>query len=244
MSIGNPSAILEILWDAFANLPGLRLPPIRAVLYRQIYFVGIEAINRMVFMGVLVGGMLIVNITDLVGFDGSTLTGKLIVWLVVRELGPLLTAIIVITRSATAISAELGAMSVNGEIENLEIMGVDCGCYLIMPRVLGLVLASVALTFYFEFSALFGGYILASLLLEVPFEEFLSRMIAALTLIELLVSLVKGFCFGLVIAVMACYHGLRVGSSITGIPQAITKATSQGLFLVLLIDILMAALMP
>jgi phospholipid/cholesterol/gamma-HCH transport system permease protein len=238
------SAFFGILYGGFANIPALRVKPIRAVLYRQIYFIGIEAMNKTVIMGVLIGGMLIIHIVDLVGASGSALTGKIIVWLVVRELGPLFTAMIVIARSVTAISAELGAMSVTGEIESLKIMGVDPDCYLVMPRILAVVSVSVALTFYFEFSALVGGNLLATLMLDVPFEEFLSGVLASLTLGELLVSLIKSFCFGLAIATMACLHGMKVGASLTKIPQAITKATSQGLFLVLLIDSLMAFLIP
>jgi phospholipid/cholesterol/gamma-HCH transport system permease protein len=135
-------------------------------------------------------------------------------------------------------------MSVSGEIESLEIMGVDPGRYLIMPRIVSVVLASLALTLYFEFSALFGGYILAAFILDVPLEEFLAGMVASLTIMDLLASLIKSFCFSQAIAAIACHQGLQVGNSLTRIPQAITKTTSQGLFSILLIDAALAFAMP
>lgn len=236
--------VLGVLWSAFGDLSSLGIKPVRAVLYRQMYFVGIEAIGRMVVMGVLIGAMLVANVANLVGLGSMALTGKIVVWLVVREFGPLFTAFIVITRSVTAIAAELGMMNVTGEIESLEIMGVAPGPYLLMPRIAGLVLAQAALSLYFEFAALFGGYILTALLLDLPFEEFIGGMIASLTPTDLLVSLLKSLCFGLGIAALACQHGLQVGSSLTRIPQAITKAANQGLFLVLLTDALMAFALP
>lgn len=233
----NPAGgIFGILRAAVANLPALTVRPVRQVLYRQIYFIGIESLGRTVAMGVLIGGTLIIHIVNLIGMSGSATTGKVIVWLTVRELGPLFTAMIAIARSSTAIAAELGAMSMTGEIESLKAMGIDPDRYLIMPRVLGVVSASAALAFYFEFSALFGGNLLATLILDVPFEEFLSGVLAALTFPDFMVSLVKSVCFSVAIGATACLHGLRVGNSLTRIPQAIVRATSQGLFLVLLLD--------
>jgi phospholipid/cholesterol/gamma-HCH transport system permease protein len=238
------SNIIGILWATFASLPSLGLKPIRTLFYRHIYFVGIEAVNRMIILGLIIGGMLIINVVNLVGLSSSVLIGKITVWLIAREVGPLFTAVIIITRDATAIAAELGSMSVTGEIENLDIMGIDRQRYLITPRVASVTLAAVALTLYFEISALLGGYVVASIALDAPFEEFIGGMIASLAVTDLLASLIKSFCFSQVIAATACYQGLEVGNSLTKIPQAITKATSQSLFSVFLLDAGLAFFLP
>ena len=132
--------LFGLLFTAFRNLHFLKVSPVRAVFFRQIYFAGIETFGKMVVIGMLVGVVIITQITSLVGLGSAVLTGKILIWVVVRELGPLLAAIIIIARSVTAISAELGAMNVENEIENIEMMGIDPSRYLIMPRVFALTL--------------------------------------------------------------------------------------------------------
>ena len=129
----------------------------------------------MVVIGILIGIVIITQIINLVGLGSAVLTGKILIWVVVRELGPLLAAIIIIARSVTAISAELGAMNVENEIENIEMMGIDPSRYLIMPRVFALTLSAVMLTFYFELAAIFGGITVTSIFWAVPFGTICKR---------------------------------------------------------------------
>lgn len=227
---------LGLFFHVFRNIPCLKINAVRAVFLKQIYFGGIETFRKMMIIGILIGIVIITQITSLVGLGSAVLTGKILIWVVVRELGPLLAAIIIIARSVTAISAELGAMNVQGEIENIETMGIDPVRYLIMPRVIALTLSSVMLTFYFEFAAIFGSITITSVFWGVPFEQFSKGILSSLSMTELTVSLVKSLFFGLLIALVSCSQGFKVKKSITQIPQAITRATIQSLFLVFVFD--------
>jgi len=119
------SDIIVMLGQALKNiLPALRHgnAAIRTVLLKQIYFTGLEASGIIVTIAVILGAVIITQVVSLIGDNGS-LTGKILVWVVLRELAPLLTAIIIIARSGTAIAAELGSMKINGDIDALEMLG-------------------------------------------------------------------------------------------------------------------------
>ncbi len=225
-----------LLYNAFRNIPSLKISPVRTVFFRQIYFAGIEAFNKVVVMGMLIGIVIITQIINLTGVGSGILTGKILIWIIVRELGPLFAAIIIIARSVTAISAELGSMNVQGEIESIEMLGINPSRYLIMPRIFAVALSAVMLTFYFEFASIFGGIVITSLIWGVPFEQYVTGILSALTIKELLMSVIKSLLFGFGIAAISCFHGLRVSQSITRIPQETTKATVQSLFFVFIFD--------
>jgi phospholipid/cholesterol/gamma-HCH transport system permease protein len=217
------------------NLPVLKIAPVRSVLYKQIYFTGIEALSKIALLGLLIGLVIITQITNLAG-SNAVLTGKILIWTVVRELGPLLAAIIIIARSGTAIASELGAMKVNKELEHLRIMGIDPMDYLLVPRILGITVSVFIITFYFQLTAVAGGLALTSIIMDIPFLQHLKGMFLALNFFEVAVSLLKSFVFGLLISTISCYQGLSVRASITEIPQAATKAVMQSLFLVFIFD--------
>jgi phospholipid/cholesterol/gamma-HCH transport system permease protein len=217
------------------NIHVFRIAPIRLVLYKQVYFTGIEALNKVALIGMLIGIVIITQITNLVGLN-AVLIGKILIWTVVRELGPLFAAIIIIARSGTAIASELGSMKVNREIEGLRIMGIDPMDYLIVPRVLGITISVFILTFYFQIMAIAGALAFTSIFIDVPFLQHLKSIFSALSLFEVIVSLLKSLVFGLLISIISCYQGLGVKSSITEIPQAATRAVMQSLFFVFIFD--------
>ncbi|MBI4684187.1 MAG: ABC transporter permease [Nitrospirae bacterium] len=233
-----PSELVYLLYNAFKNIPSFKIKPVRTVFLRQVYFCGIETFGKMVFIGLFAGIVIITQITNLTGLGSGVLTGKILIWVIVRELGPLFAAIIIIARSGTAISAELSAMNVNREIENIEMMGIDAEKYLIMPRVFALSLSAVMLTFYFEFAALFGGITATSVFWDIPFEQYTTGMLSSLTITELIASLVKSILFGFGIASVSCVNGLAVSESITQIPQAITRATIHSLLIIFILDVI------
>ncbi len=230
------SGLFNLILNAFKNLPSLRIGPVRTVFFRQIYFAGIETLGKMAIIGLLIGIVIISQITSLIGVGRGELIGKILVWVVIRELGPLFAAIVVIARSVTAISAELGSMNVQGEIASIEMMGIDPERYLIMPRIIALTLSAVMLTFYFELAAILGGITVTSVFWGIPFEQHTTGILTSLTIAELSASLVKSLLFGLAISAVSCSQGLKVTGSITKIPQATTKATMQSLFFVFIFD--------
>jgi phospholipid/cholesterol/gamma-HCH transport system permease protein len=224
-----------LLAGAFGRVGSLRNAPVRQVLYRQIYFTGVEALSKITVIGALVGIVIITQVSNIVGLN-VVLTGKVLIWAVVRVLGPLMAAIIIIARSCTAVAAELGSMRVNREMDYLASMGIDPMDYLIVPRVVGITFSVFVLTFYFQVVAIAGGLVLSSVFVDIPFLQQLRDIFSILGLFEVGVALLKSAVFGLVISSSSCYHGLHVRTSITEIPQATTKAVMQSLFLVFIFD--------
>lgn len=233
--IHNGAGSLALFAAVAKKLPFLYAPPVRRVFYKQIYFTGWEAFNKIAIIGTLIGLVIITQISSIVGLQ-SPVIGKILVWTIVRELGPLFCAIVIIARSCTAIASELGSMKINREVEALKIMGIDPIAYLIAPRIAGVTLSVVILTFYFQIFAIAGGLSLASLLTDMPFVQHIKGIVHALDLFEIAISVLKSFVFGLLISTLSCYHGLRVRFSITEIPQMTTVAVMQSLFIVILSD--------
>jgi len=231
--------LVQMVFRAFRDLPvvlrhGAR--PIFSVFLRQVYFTGLEAVRIILVTALIIGTVVITQIVSIAGNGSEALTGKVMVWIVVRELGPLLTAIIVIARSGTAIAAELSQMKIGGEIEYLESLGIPPAHYLILPRIFGVASAVVLLTVYFEIAAGLGGFLVAAFGWHVPWEEYAHGVFSVLTLSVLGASLAKSLLFGLCIAAICCLQGLSVGKSVTQIPQAATRAVMQSLFLLFVID--------
>ncbi|WP_328754312.1 ABC transporter permease [Geomesophilobacter sediminis] len=227
--------LVTLIALAFKNvLPGRR--PVFRVLLKQIYFTGLETLKVIMVISILLGTVIITEVISLVGVGNEGLTGKVLVWVVVRELGPLLTAIIVIARSGAAIATELGYMKINGEIDSIASLGISPDQYLIMPRIFGVTAAVVVLTVYFEILAVAGGFLVASLGWHVQYETFSQGLFSVMTLTELGLSLLKSIAFGLFLSAACCRQGLYVGKSATQIPQAATKGVMQSLFLVFILD--------
>jgi phospholipid/cholesterol/gamma-HCH transport system permease protein len=207
----------------------------RMVFYKQVYFTGLQGSGIIVSIAVILGTVIIAQVVSLVGNNGS-LTGKILVWVVLRELAPLLTAVIIIARSGTAIAAELGTMKINGEIETIEIMGIPAQRYLIMPRVFGVTTSFVVLTLYFVLTAFIGSFIIASIGWHLPYDQFIQGILSSLRVNEVVMLLTKSLLFGLVVSATCCCYGLSVGRSTTEIPQAATRAVMTSLFTVFLLD--------
>jgi phospholipid/cholesterol/gamma-HCH transport system permease protein len=232
------SDVIIILGQAFRNvLPALRSRnlAIRNVLMKQIYFTGLEASGIIITIAAILGSIVIAQVVSLVGSNG-TLAGKILVWVVLRELAPLLTALIVIARSGTAIAAELGSMKINGEIESIEMMGIPVDRYLLLPRIVGVSLSIVILTVYFVICSCVAGFVVVSVGWHVPYDQFVNGIRSALGVRETVALFSKSLMFGLTISATCCWFGLSVGRSVTEIPQAATKAVMNSLTLVFVID--------
>lgn len=216
--------------------PSLGNPAIRAVLLKQLYFTGLEAAKIIVLVAVILGTVIVSQVIGLVGGGNGSLTGKVLVWVVFLELGPLLTAMIVIARSGTAIAAELGSMKINGEITALERLGIHPERYLLLPRVVGVAASVVFLTIYFVLTSFVGGFLIVSFGHHIPYDQFIQGIVASLGLREVAVLTAKAVAFGVIIPLICCNAGMSVGTSATEIPQAATRAVISSLFSVFALD--------
>jgi phospholipid/cholesterol/gamma-HCH transport system permease protein len=232
---------LQLLWYAFTHLHVLRIAPVNAVFYRQIFFTGVEAVGIVAVFGFLCGTLVITQITSLVG-GNSELTVKILIWTVVRELGPLFAAIIIIARSSAAIASELALMKTRHEMTNLTRMGISPHDYLLVPRIAGVTLAVLALTIYFQVVAIGGGLAISAMFQNVSWLDQVGRFLQTVKVSEFAVVAFKGCLFGLAISTISCYNGMQAQPSVTEVPKVAIKAVLQSLLFVFTLDALIAYL--
>lgn len=232
---GAVSLLLDSL-VAFIKSPFFTNRAINSVLLKQLYFSGIEATRIILLLAMIIGAVIVSQVVGLVGSNNGSLTGKVLVWVVFRELAPLLAAILVIARSGTAIATELGSMKLNGEIDTLELLGIQPGRYLILPRIIGVMVTVVVLTIYFVVTAFASGFLFSSLAHHIPFSQFIQGVLSSIGPLEVTALGLKSLAFGLTIPIICCQAGISVGKSATEIPQAATRAVINSIFAVFLTD--------
>lgn len=201
--------------------------PARNVLARQILFTAVEAIPFISFVALLVGVSFVMQATVWLNRVGqSGLIGTILVTGLVRELGPLLTGLVLVGRSGAAITTELGNMRVNGEDHLLEALGVDPFFYLAVPRMLGMMISLCCLTLVFVVFSLLSGFLLEQFLSEDAFRaaRFMDSVLRALRPVDMISFFVKTLTGGLVIGTITVMEGLRISGTVTEVPQAVTRA--------------------
>ena len=162
---------------------------------------------------------------------------------VLREMGPLLAALLVLQRSGTAIATELALMQITGEVANLRQMRVDPCDYLVVPRVVGIAVSTAVLTFYVQVIAVGGGMLLSALVVNATFDQLADSFFLLASPMDILYSLLKSLLFGASIAIISCYHGLHPpGVSINAVPKAAINAVTQSTLLVMLLNVVFAYL--
>jgi phospholipid/cholesterol/gamma-HCH transport system permease protein len=168
---------------------------------------------------------------------------KILLWVVLREVGPLIAAVLVIQRSGTAVTTELALMQISGEVANLRHMRVDPRDYLVVPRVVGIALSTAALTFYVQLIAVGGGMFLSALTIDASLGELVDEFFALARPADFIYSVIKSLLFGAAIALVCCYHGLHPpGTSINAVPKAAISGVTQSTLLVLLLNVVFAYL--
>jgi phospholipid/cholesterol/gamma-HCH transport system permease protein len=165
--------------------------------------------------------------------------GTVMVIVVVRELGPLVTALLVLARIGTANVIELGTARAMGEVEALEALGIDPVHYLVVPRVIGMALGVFALTVYLILGALLSGYLWA-FLQDVPLRpgDYFRQLASALSGLDFALLAVKTLAFGFIIALVTCYHGLAQPLRLEEVSRATIAAVAQSVIACVLLDAL------
>jgi phospholipid/cholesterol/gamma-HCH transport system permease protein len=225
----------QLAWESFCRISALGKWPVRQVLYKQLYFTGTESLLTIGFVGFLVGLIVITELNNLVGSNQS-LTNQVLIWVVVRELGPLIAAIVMVGRSSSAFASELAMMQINGEIKNLRCMGISPMSYLVMPRVLAMMLASIALGFYCQIVAIGTGWVVTSMRLDVLMRDEITSFFEIISYGEIVATLFKSAVFGIVVAVVSCHHGLRRKTAMTEVTRAVSQAVIRSLLAVFVAD--------
>jgi phospholipid/cholesterol/gamma-HCH transport system permease protein len=195
----------------------------RRVTVRQIFFTGFEALPLVSVIALMVGATIIVQ-AQLNAELPAEILGMLLVAVVLREVAPLVTAIVVAGRSGTAIATELGNMKANQEVLGLVSLGIDPHRFIVLPRLLGVIASVLVLTVYFGALAIVGGVVAGALLGRFSFGALRGGFMAALLPLDLPLFLLKGSGLGVIVGWLSCHFGLEVGTSPTEVPQRASQA--------------------
>lgn len=208
------------------------------VVSSQIYFTGLQALPLISVLAIGAGGVVIMQSSaNLSLLGGSDMIGNLLVVIVVRELGPLMTALVVIARSGTAVASEVGNMRANREIEALQSVGINPLSFIVFPRLVGGVISVVCLATYFVFIALFGGFLATKLIHNLAFGFFIDSLARSIAFEDLWLFLLKNGFSGLIIFIVSCYQGLSVQRSPTEVPVVTTQAVVKSIIYVVVFNL-------
>ncbi len=211
------------------------------VLLNQIRFTALQAIGLVAFLAAILAFLVISqSIRQLGRFGAVDNLGTIMVVAVIRELGPLLTALIVVSRSGTAIAAEMATNRVMGEVTALEAMGIDPYIYLVLPRMLGAIVSVATLMVLFDAVAMVSGYVAAATN-GMALSRYTGIVLKTLSAKDVWLTLAKGVFFGASVAVFCSYHGLAVKAGPTEIPQAVTRGVVSTIVAIFILSALFVA---
>jgi phospholipid/cholesterol/gamma-HCH transport system permease protein len=201
--------------------------------FAQAYFLGVQS-TAIVLLTSLFTGMVISleSANQAKSYGVSSLVGGAVAYVSSRELGPMLTAVVVAGRAGAAIAAELGSMVVTEQIEALEALGLSPVQMLVVPRLLALVLMLPILTIFADVIAILGGMYLAHNTANISYGEFIQSVREFSAFEDYVKGMIKAVFFGVLIAVICCYQGLRVRGGAAGVGQATTGAVVTSIILV------------
>ena len=213
------------------------------ILVMQILFTFVQAMSISSLLALGIGAAVnVIGLPFLERISQQQLIYSLLIVIITRELGPLLTAFIVIARSATAIATEIAGMVISHEIEAYISIGVDPIEHLAVPRFLGVTISMVLLNIYFSVFGLAGSYVVARIFNDLPAEFYFSNLLENLTIQDIFISVVKSTAFGIIISIGALTEGLNVERARTEVPIAGLRAVSNAFAACIVVDIILSAM--
>lgn len=215
----------------------LRQAAVRAALLRQIHVTGVQALPYVCAVALLFGAVVVTRALELLGPDDDTAL-KAVVWGGIRELGPLVTALIIIVRSGVAIAAEVALMSLREGIHDSHWSELTYEEEVVLPRLLGAAISAAALVTFFQFIAIGSALVASALTLGTAVEYELDSFFNTATWRLVPLSIAKATLFGAGIGAIACYHGLQVRADVSQLPKAVAAACLGSLSFVLAVDMI------
>jgi phospholipid/cholesterol/gamma-HCH transport system permease protein len=238
--------LLEFLGLVTVTFVRIAMRPSRLRLRSVMFHVEQTGLNALPILGLLsflIGVVMAFQGADqLTRFGAELYVVNLVGVSFLREIGVLMTAIIVAGRSGSAFTAQIGTMKVNQEVDAIDTLGLDPVELLVVPRALALIITLPLLAFYADIMGLFGGAVMSYATLDITFGQFIRQLHGAVTVYTFAVGLVKAPVFALVIAMVGCYEGLRVSGSAESVGILTTKSVVESIFLVIVIDAVFSVL--
>lgn len=217
---------------------------IRPCIRQEIARAGVALLPMFLFVALALGFLVVGQTVSALARVGATqYLGSTMVIVIVREIGPLLAAMLVLARVGAAHVVELGTARAMGEVEALEASGIDPVHYLIMPRVIGMAAGVFALAVYLILGTLASGYLFA-FLQDVPLTpgEYFKQIAGALSWLDFALLALKTMTFGFFIAVVTCYHGLAQPLRLEDVSRVAVRAVTEGVVVCVLVDAAFIAL--
>ncbi len=208
-----------------------------------LFAVGVSAVPIVTLIAALIGVILgYQGAVQLHRFGADVYLADLIAISVTRELGPLMTAIIVAGRTGSAFAAEIGTMKINEELDALRVLGINAVQFLLLPRILAVVLAIPILSIIADVAGILGGLITALTTLDSTISGYLLQTQQALNYAHVFTGIFKSFFFGFAIGVVGCFQGLRVSAGSASVGRAATVAVVTSILVVIVLDAIFAVI--
>lgn len=238
--------IIELLGQLMLDLARFARHPMRGPwkeISANIYRTGFQAMAITALVGLLIGVVLsYLSGQQLRNYGGDLFIVNLLGISIIRELGPMLAAILIAGRSGSAITAQLGVMKVTEELDAMRVMGIPVGFRLIMPKVIALAITMPLIVIWTDVMALIGGAISAQFILDMSPGFFLHKLPDVVSLGNYWIGLGKGVVFGVLIAVIACHYGLRIKPNTESLGQGTTSSVVVSITSVIIADAFFAVL--
>ncbi len=230
-----------LYWTLVAPLRG---KPFRlSAVFQQLVRIGVQAIPMTALTSLSIGFTLAMQGAHELSRMGATAYVPDLVGIsLLRELGPLLVGVVVIGRSGSAVTAELGTMKVSEEIEALEVMAIDPVRYLVVPRFLAMLIMLPVLTIFGDYVGIVGGWSVCHFALGMPTDTFILRFLEASTPMDLWSGIIKSVVFAWLIITIACHSGLSVQGGAEGVGQATTSSVVKSLLAMLVANAALTAI--
>ncbi|HET8668169.1 MAG TPA: ABC transporter permease [Terriglobales bacterium] len=226
----------QLAWRSLTNIFGH--PRYVGDTLQQADLIGVGSLPIVVLTGFFTGAVLALQTSNtLQRFGSLSLTGQLVSLSMVRELGPVLTGLMVAGRNSSGMASELGSMVVTEQIDAMRALGTDPTKKLVTPRVVASVVMLFFLTIISDLVGLAGGWLLSALLLRIDSNQYWSYAWQSLGFSDVFMGLVKPVLFGFVIASIGCYYGLSAKGGTQGVGRATTQAVVAASVLILAVDL-------
>jgi len=245
-ALGHLRGFVRLTGELLLNLIQLARAPHRGPwrdLSGHLFRIGASALPITALVGFLIGVVLAyLTSQQLKQFGADTYIVNILGIALVRELGPMLAAILIAGRSGSAITAQIGVMRVTDELDAMRVMGIPHSFRLVMPRTIALAIAMPLISVWTTLAGLVGGMLAADVSLGITPAYFLNAMPAAVHVDNLLLATGKSVVFGILIALIGCHFGLRVKPDTQSLGQGTTASVVTAITVVILVDALFAVL--
>ena len=243
--LSNVEEMGKILLLFISALTWMVRPPLKLrLIFKQMEFVGVKSIYVVVLPGTFTG--MVLALQSYYGFkmfSAESLVGSTVALSMTRELGPVLTALMVTARAGSAMAAELGTMRVTEQIDALSVMATNPVKHLIVPRIIASVFMLPILTIVSDFMGILGGYFVGVTILNINEGAFVKNVTRYVDLDDLYNGLTKAAVFGLILSVIGCYKGFNTSGGAEGVGKATTEAVVLASVTILISDYFLTAIM-